>query len=251
MPHPVDVHVGKRVKQMRTLRGMSQADLGRELDLRFDQIQKYETGSNRIAASRMYAIAAALGVPKDYFFAGLDSPVKKPQGADADIRPPDGEKAIRQIRMDLGSVYPELQDRISYLVKLVLEERARFALLPIPNEVEALEEHRREDEFLRTIEAGLISIRQELPPLASTEISEAEAMQIKDQLVKVAKLTNQAVRYLDDDKGTYGGLYKIGIIAGVAGLFSIIPGVNFLSGAIIPTTVLCARSVADKLGDSQ
>ncbi|MEP3637991.1 MAG: helix-turn-helix transcriptional regulator [Paracoccaceae bacterium] len=72
MSHPVDVHVGRRLKQIRTLRRMSQTDVARKLNLSFQQIQKYEIGSNRIAASRLFDLSKILGVPTSYFFEGLN-----------------------------------------------------------------------------------------------------------------------------------------------------------------------------------
>lgn len=71
MAHPVDVHVGRRLKQIRTARRMSQTDVAKQLDLSFQQIQKYEIGSNRIAASRLYELSRILDVPTSYFFEGL------------------------------------------------------------------------------------------------------------------------------------------------------------------------------------
>jgi transcriptional regulator with XRE-family HTH domain len=71
MSHPVDVHVGKRLKQIRTLRRMSQTDVAKRLNLSFQQIQKYEIGSNRIAASRLFELSRILDVPTSYFFEGL------------------------------------------------------------------------------------------------------------------------------------------------------------------------------------
>ncbi|KZY54233.1 helix-turn-helix transcriptional regulator [Sulfitobacter sp. KE29] len=73
MSHPVDVHVGRRLKQARTLRRQSQTDVARELKLSFQQIQKYEIGSNRIAASRLHELARILNVTPGYFFEGLDN----------------------------------------------------------------------------------------------------------------------------------------------------------------------------------
>ena len=73
MSHPVDVHVGRKLKQIRTIRRLSQTDVARELDLSFQQIQKYEIGSNRIAASRLYELSRILDVPTSYFFDGLDA----------------------------------------------------------------------------------------------------------------------------------------------------------------------------------
>lgn len=71
MSHPVDLHVGRKLKQIRTLRRLSQTDVARKLELSFQQIQKYEIGSNRVAASRLFELAQILDVPPAYFFEGL------------------------------------------------------------------------------------------------------------------------------------------------------------------------------------
>lgn len=73
MSHPVDVHVGRKLKQIRTMRRLSQTDVAKQLNLSFQQIQKYEIGSNRIAASRLYELSRILDVPTSYFFEGLDA----------------------------------------------------------------------------------------------------------------------------------------------------------------------------------
>jgi transcriptional regulator with XRE-family HTH domain len=69
-PNPVDRHVGSRVRLRRVLIGMSQEKLGEAVDLTFQQIQKYEKGTNRIGASRIQQIAKVLEVPVSYFFEG-------------------------------------------------------------------------------------------------------------------------------------------------------------------------------------
>lgn len=71
MSHPVDIHVGRKLKQIRTLRRLSQTDVARKLNLSFQQIQKYEIGSNRVAASRLFELAQILDVQPSYFFEGL------------------------------------------------------------------------------------------------------------------------------------------------------------------------------------
>lgn len=72
MPHPVDVHVGKRVRHRRWLVGMTQQQLAEKVGIKFQQIQKYETGANRISASRLWDISEAMDVPVNFFFEGLD-----------------------------------------------------------------------------------------------------------------------------------------------------------------------------------
>jgi transcriptional regulator with XRE-family HTH domain len=71
MKHPVDVHVGKRVRQRRWMMQMSQQQLAERVGIKFQQIQKYETGMNRISASRLWDIAEVLEVPVSFFFEGL------------------------------------------------------------------------------------------------------------------------------------------------------------------------------------
>ncbi len=65
---PVDIHVGRRLRQRRALLGLSQDKLGRAVGLTFQQIQKYERGANRIGASRLLQLSRALAVPIAYFF---------------------------------------------------------------------------------------------------------------------------------------------------------------------------------------
>lgn len=67
-PNPIDIHVGKRVRLRRTLLGLSQEKLGEGLGLTFQQIQKYERGTNRIGSSRLYHLSQLLNVPVAYFF---------------------------------------------------------------------------------------------------------------------------------------------------------------------------------------
>ena len=67
-PNPVDTHVGSRVRLRRTMLGMSQEKLGEALGITFQQIQKYEKGSNRIGASRLQRITEVLNVPVSFFF---------------------------------------------------------------------------------------------------------------------------------------------------------------------------------------
>ncbi|MGN6422237.1 MAG: helix-turn-helix domain-containing protein [Asticcacaulis sp.] len=69
-PNPVDLHVGARVRMRRKFLGMSQEGLAETIDLTFQQVQKYERGSNRISASKLYEIAKALKAPVAYFFEG-------------------------------------------------------------------------------------------------------------------------------------------------------------------------------------
>jgi transcriptional regulator with XRE-family HTH domain len=70
LPNPIDKHVGSRVRMRRMMLGMSQSTLADGLDLTFQQVQKYEKGTNRISASRLQQISNILQVPVSFFFEG-------------------------------------------------------------------------------------------------------------------------------------------------------------------------------------
>lgn len=71
-PHPIDVHVGRRLRARRRLLGLTQETLATAVNIKFQQIQKYESGSNRVSASRLWALGKALDVPVAYFFEGMN-----------------------------------------------------------------------------------------------------------------------------------------------------------------------------------
>ncbi len=71
-PHPIDIHVGARVRVRRRLLGITQEKLGEAIGLTFQQVQKYERGSNRISASRLFELARILDVPVTYFYEGVE-----------------------------------------------------------------------------------------------------------------------------------------------------------------------------------
>ena len=73
MKHPVDSYVGQRLRHRRWLVGMTQQQLASAVGVKFQQIQKYESGANRISASRLYDLSNALDVDISYFFDGLES----------------------------------------------------------------------------------------------------------------------------------------------------------------------------------
>ncbi len=78
MPHPVDTHVGNVIRQRRREMSMTQQQLAEQVGIKFQQIQKYETGVNRVSASRLWEISQALSVPIDYFFKGYNPRAQDP-----------------------------------------------------------------------------------------------------------------------------------------------------------------------------
>jgi transcriptional regulator with XRE-family HTH domain len=86
VPHPIDKHVGSRLRMRRMMLGMSQEKLGDALDLTFQQVQKYEKGANRIGASRLQHISHILQVPVAFFFEGANLQAR-PDGMKEAISP--------------------------------------------------------------------------------------------------------------------------------------------------------------------
>lgn len=76
VPEPVDIHVGERIRARRRIVGVSQQALAEKIGLTFQQVQKYERGANRVSASKLYEIAAALGCGIGFFFDGLQDPAR-------------------------------------------------------------------------------------------------------------------------------------------------------------------------------
>ena len=124
MKHPVDVHVGKRIRHRRWTLGTTQQQLADKVGIKFQQIQKYETGANRVSASRLWDIAGALGVPVSFFFEGMDSQVQSDLAVGPDM--PDDILSDREALELLRSYYaiPEAQRRRLFDLARVLSAAA-------------------------------------------------------------------------------------------------------------------------------
>ncbi|WP_275788013.1 helix-turn-helix domain-containing protein [Pararhizobium gei] len=79
-PNPIDIHVGSRIRLRRTMLGLSQEKLGESLGITFQQIQKYEKGTNRVGASRLQNISSILNVPVSFFFEDAPGDNSGPSG---------------------------------------------------------------------------------------------------------------------------------------------------------------------------
>ena len=128
----VDMHVGKRVRLRRTLLGMSQEQLGTELNITFQQVQKYERGANRISASRLWDISQILDVPINYFFDDMtentmqSSPRRISRGGDIvdltdeQIKDPMARReTLELVRTYYSIEKPLVRKRISEMVKSI------------------------------------------------------------------------------------------------------------------------------------
>jgi transcriptional regulator with XRE-family HTH domain len=128
----IDMHVGKRIRLRRTLLGMSQEQLGSELDITFQQVQKYERGANRVSASRLWDISQILDSPINYFFDDMSEntmrslPRRVSRGAD-DVDLSDEQTKdpmARRETLELVRTYysiktPLVRKRVSDMVKSI------------------------------------------------------------------------------------------------------------------------------------
>jgi transcriptional regulator with XRE-family HTH domain len=108
--HPIDVQVGTRLRQRRALLGMSQEKLGTAVGLTFQQIQKYERGSNRMGSSRLYEFAKVLDVPVSYFFEAM--PAKATQRNSKHAAAPKGrskDPLVKRESLDLVRAYYKIR----------------------------------------------------------------------------------------------------------------------------------------------
>ncbi len=111
-PRPVDAHVGGRVRAGRTLIGMSQEELGNRVGLTFQQIQKYEKGMNRIAASRLWQFSLFLGQPISWFFEGIGK--RKRKGEDFHAK----RETLELVRY-FSACDPDVQKHLAAMINAV------------------------------------------------------------------------------------------------------------------------------------
>lgn len=122
MASDIDLHLGRRLRRRRRLLGLTQQQLGAQVGIRFQQIQKYESGANRISAARLWQLAEALESPVTYFYDGLDEVIERTNGATKG-----GEMFSRKETLDLIQAYYLLDEkprrRLLDLAKSLHEER--------------------------------------------------------------------------------------------------------------------------------
>ena len=113
MAHPVDIHVGSRLRALRIMRRRSQSNLADRLGVSYQQVQKYEVGANRISASKLFDISRTLGVTTDYFFEG---PEDERSGGTAAV----DFKAIRIAAMIAKISDEKIKNRLYGLIKALV-----------------------------------------------------------------------------------------------------------------------------------
>lgn len=107
MGNDIDVYLGKRLRRRRRLLGLTQQQLAGTVGVRFQQIQKYECGANRISAARLWQLSEALEVPVGYFYDGLSDRSMKEAAGEAE----GGEMFARKETLDLVRAYYLLGER--------------------------------------------------------------------------------------------------------------------------------------------
>jgi len=115
-PNPIDVHVGVRIRMRRTMLGLSQTTLGEQLGLTFQQIQKYERGTNRVSSSRLFDLTRVLDVPLAYFFDGMGDHIASQSPAALQGKAParveiDQDPASKRETLELVRAYYGIGDR--------------------------------------------------------------------------------------------------------------------------------------------
>jgi transcriptional regulator with XRE-family HTH domain len=110
MADDIDLHVGKRLRRRRRLLGMTQQELASQVGVRFQQIQKYECGANRITASRLFDLARAMNVSVQYFFDGVPAGEAVPNAAN-DAEQLEGDILSQKETLELVRAYYRLGER--------------------------------------------------------------------------------------------------------------------------------------------
>ncbi len=110
MANDIDYHVGKRLRRRRRLLGLTQQQLAESIGIRFQQIQKYECGANRVSAARIFELAEALNVPVQYFYDGLPSNVAHRPANDG-LSEPIADLMAQKETLDLIHAYYQLGER--------------------------------------------------------------------------------------------------------------------------------------------
>lgn len=117
-PHPIDIHVGARIRAQRIAHGLTQSDLAKLVGISFQSVQKYEQGENRVSASRLYEFAEALGVAPQHFFDGLG--MRKNTGAVAEVATTMPMTTNNELQRNLLAVLSIEDERLRRLVAQLL-----------------------------------------------------------------------------------------------------------------------------------
>lgn len=131
-PNPVDVHVGARLRMRRTLLGMSQETIAERLGLTFQQVQKYERGTNRVSSSRLFDLCKILNVPVAYFFDEMGKDVssqspaalagEKPKAREQETDPAAKRETLELVRAYYGIKDRNVRQRLTSMIRTIAAE---------------------------------------------------------------------------------------------------------------------------------
>lgn len=111
-PDPIDVHVGRQLRLARDLAGLTQVEIGKDLGMSFQVVQKYEQGEIRVSASRLFQLAVLLRKPVTYFFEGIET-----RESASLVRNELGRREVELVRAYRKVANPDLQQRILQLIR--------------------------------------------------------------------------------------------------------------------------------------
>ena len=130
--HPVDIHVGKKLRSRRTILGLSQEEIGTAVGITFQQIQKYERGLNRIGSSRLYEFTRLLGVSVSYFFEDIEPTTKALNGGSSALAEEstpfehevaDNKEVLALVRAYYGISSPQVRKKMLSLIKSLSDSK--------------------------------------------------------------------------------------------------------------------------------
>ncbi len=132
-PHPVDIHVGQRMRTQRLALGFSQDRLAKELGLTFQQVQKYERGMNRVSASRLFELGKVLNVSIDFFFKGITQGSSRQGFAEEEQDNFSNDSILNRETIELIHSYNAIRDP---KIKRQLLEMAKTLAIPNTNKAD-------------------------------------------------------------------------------------------------------------------
>ena len=121
VPNPTDLHVGQRLRLRRTLLGLSQEKLALSVGLTFQQVQKYERGTNRVSASRLYELAQALEVDVGFFFADMPVAGLAEEPAPYAAPSPSSRETLELVRLFSSVQDAEVRKKILAVVRSIAQ----------------------------------------------------------------------------------------------------------------------------------
>lgn len=138
-PHPIDLHVGARIRLQRIMHGMTQSELAKLIGISFQSVQKYERGENRVSASRLHEFATALGVTEQFFFDGIGAAAAAPLSSEllheAGLSASEGREFRRQLEAVMAIEDKRMRSLIVQLLRLLSEASGTTPATPEPAEV--------------------------------------------------------------------------------------------------------------------